>query len=147
MATIEQNLTSIAASLQVIVQLLQNQKHEVTASPAAPVVPTPAPPAPVAPPVVVAPVSSPVIPPAPVAPVSSPVIPPAPVAPPPVASGAPTTHGDLTKYVMQTYTELGPEKGGAIQGIISACGVSNINEINAAHFGYIFEQVERLKAA
>ena len=143
MATIEQNLTSIAASLQVMVQILQNQKHEPTASPAAPVVPAPAPAAPVAPPVVAAPVVAPVSPPAPVAAIVPPAPPPAPAAP----TGAPTTIGDLQKYVMQTYTELGPEKGASIQGIITACGVSNINEINAAHFGYIFEQVERLKVA
>ena len=85
------------------------------------------------------------------------MIPPAPIAAPvpaaPVASvpaapaGVPTSIAELQRYVMETYKAIGPEKGASIQAIITACGVANINEINPAHFGYVFEQVERLKAA
>jgi hypothetical protein len=141
MATIEQNLTSIAASLQSLVQLLQNQKAHVEPAPApvAPVSPAPAPSAPVVAPVVVAPV--------PAAPAPEPVVvAPAPAAPA-AAPGVPATIGELLTYVMNTYKTLGPDKGAGIQAIIQACGVSNINEINPSHFGYVFEQVERLKAA
>ena len=105
---------------------------------------------------VAAPVATPVVgnvqpAPIPVAPVTvtpTPTPAPATAAPATVSpSNVPKTIGELQAYVMGTYKTLGPEKGAAIQAIIAACGVANINEINPTHFGYVFEQVERLKMA
>jgi len=136
--SIEQSLASIAKSLEILAATAVAHT-DPTVSVAAPV-------APVAP--VVAPVGNV---PAPTPPVQQQVTPPsvpaftAPVSASP--SNVPKTIGELQAYVMGTYKTLGPEKGAAIQTIIAACGVANINEINPTHFGYVFEQVERLKVA
>lgn len=136
--SLEQAIQNLTAEVIALRQTLQKNEAQV---PVAPAVPAPAPAAPVAAPVVAPPVAAPVIPPAPIAA-------PVPAAPVPAApAGVPTSIAELQRYVMETYKAIGPEKGASIQAIITACGVANINEINPAHFGYVFEQVERLKAA
>ena len=144
--TIEQNLTSIAASLAVIAQVLQNQNAQTSIAPAAtaPAAPAPAFAAPVAAPVVAAPVFTPPVvqfqPPA--------AAPDAPAPAAPVPGACPIVdQKSLVEYVMAAYKELGPQKGAAIQGVLNNCQVQSINECRPEHYAYIHQCVEQLKAS
>jgi hypothetical protein len=82
-------------------------------------------------------------------------IPPQPVAPPVppvVATGVPTTSPapfsdpkGLITYVMASYKALGPEKGANIQGVLTALGYQNINEVKPEAYGALYAGVEALK--
>lgn len=101
-------------------------------------------------PAVPQPVLAPVVVEVPVTPVVAPV--PAPVAPvldAPAQVIAPSnapfkTQPELVKWIMGKYQALGPVKGGAIQGVISGLGYSNINEIKPEHYDAVFAGVEAL---
>lgn len=140
MNTIEQNLTSIAASLALIAQALQNQNAQTPVAPAAtaPAAPAPTFAPPVAPVVVAAPVFTP-----PVAQFQPPTAPAA-----PVPGACPIVdQKSLVEYVMGAYKELGPQKGAAIQGVLNNCQVQSINECRPEHYSYIHQCVEQLKAS
>lgn len=135
--SIENNLASIAESLKIIAEHLAKFSAPtgfVAAVPApAPVVaPAPAP----------APVAAPS--PAPVA-----VMPPPPFEMPaaaPAPTGAPfSDKAGMTAYVIASYNALGPQKGAAIQAVISSLGHANINEIKPEQYGQLFSMVEGLK--
>lgn len=135
--SIENNLASIAESLKVIAAALsakQSAPAPVAAVPAPVVAPTPAP--------VVAPVAAP-------APVPAAVMPPPPFEMPaaaPAPTGAPfSDKAGMTAYVIASYNALGPQKGAAIQGVISSLGHANINEIKPEQYGQLFSMVEGLK--
>lgn len=118
------------------------------------VAPTPAPvqvAAPVAPaPVVTAPAPAPVA----AAPVAAPAVampaPPAFVAPAaaPAPTGAPfADNKGLIDYVMGAYKAMGPQKGAAIQNVLTQLGYQNINDVKPEHFAALYQGVEALKAA
>ena len=93
-------------------------------------------------PVVVAPVVAP-----------APVMPPPPVflAPPvvaPVVAAPVAPFGDpkgLIDYVMSSYKTLGPQKGAAIQGVLSGLGVANINDVKPEQYAALWAGIEALK--
>lgn len=101
-------------------------------------------------PVVVAPV---VAAPAPVAVAPAPVMPPPPVflAPPvvaPVVAAPVAPFGDpkgLIDYVMSSYKALGPQKGAAIQNVLSGLGVANINDVKPEQYAALWAGIEALK--
>ena len=82
-----------------------------------------------------------------------PVQAPAPVAVAPVAPTVQTTScpiktaKELLEYVMAAYATLGAAKGPSMQAILSACGVTNINEVTPDKFEYIWSNIEALKVA
>lgn len=127
--SIESNLKSIAESLKEISAKLDNN-IQLTAAPAADQVPA-----------------------APVAPVLNTPPPVPPTAAAPAAPAAPTsvapfnTVAEMKNYVMTTYNELGAEKGGQIQAVLSGIGCSNINEVTEAQFGDLYSGIEALKVA
>jgi len=105
---------------------------------------------------VAAPAPAPLAPPLsfqPPAPAPAPVQTPEPVAVAPVApvvqaTSCPiTTAKELLEYVMAAYAQLGAAKGPSMQAILSACGVTNINEVTPDKFGYIWSNIEALKVA
>jgi len=139
--SIENNLASIAKSLELIANVMIADARVVLSDAPAPA-PTPvaaAAPAPVA-----------AVPaPAPVAAAPAPAPMPAfmaPAAPAPApASGAPFTDTKgLMEYVMGKYRALGPVKGAMIQNVLSEIGCKNINDITAAHYGVFFTKVEAI---
>lgn len=145
---IEHKLEALTAAINALVAVL-------TAAGASTVVPatvvTQAPVAPVAPPPVqIAPV---VAAPAPVAVAPAPVMPPPPVflAPPvvaPVVAAPVAPFGDpkgLIDYVMSSYKTLGPQKGAAIQGVLSGLGVANINDVKPEQYAALWAGIEALK--
>lgn len=89
--------------------------------------------------------------PEPVAP--APVMPPPPVflAPPvvaPVVATPVAPFGDpkgLIDYVMSSYKTLGPQKGAAIQGVLSGLGVANINDVKPEQYAALWAGIEALK--
>ena len=123
--SIENNLASIAASLAIVAKYCENQmadKQPVpTSVPAAPV-PTPVPAAPVPIPVPAAPVPTPV-----------------PAAPLPFHD-----QQSLMAYVMTKYKELGPAKGGLIQGVLSELGISHVSALTPDHYQAFYLKVEAL---
>ncbi len=84
------------------------------------------------------------------APIPTPVAPapaPAPVTPTAVApsGSAPFTDAKgLMAYVMSKYQALGPVKGGEIQGVLTALGHKNINELKPEQYGEFHARVEAL---
>ena len=139
--SIENNLASIAKSLELIANVMIADARVVLSDAPAPA-PTPvaaAAPAPVA-----------AVPaPAPVAAAPAPAPMPAfmaPAAPAPApASGAPFTDGKgLMEYVMGKYRHLGPVKGGMIQNVLSEIGCKNINEVQPAQYGVFYAKVEAI---
>lgn len=88
----------------------------------------------------------PVVPVAPAMPsfVTAPATPVVPVAPP--VSGAPFSDGKgLMEYVMNTYKALGPQKGAAIQNVLTGLGYANINDVKLEHYAALFQGIELLK--
>lgn len=72
---------------------------------------------------------------------------PAPVTPTAVApsGSAPFTDAKgLMAYVMSKYQALGPVKGGEIQGVLTALGHKNINELKPEQYGEFHARVEAL---
>ena len=130
--SIENNLASIAKSLELIANVMIADARVVLSDAPAPA-PTPvaaAAPAPVA--AVPAPAPMPAFM-APAAPAPAP------------ASGAPFTDTKgLMEYVMGKYRALGPIKGALIQNVLSEIGCKNINDITTAQYGAFFTKVEAI---
>ena len=141
--TIENNLASIANSLEIIASILSTPKT-VSVEQAAKVE------------IVAAPIASQPLPnvqpaPTPVAPAM--VTPIAAVAPvfttPAVVSPSDTPfadHAALMTFVMDSYKTLGPIKGAKIQDVLNSVGVKNINEVKPEMYATIKAGVEALKA-
>lgn len=93
-----------------------------------------------------------VAPAAPVAPVvTAPVMPPLPTfaSPAPVVSAvanAPFNDAKgLLSYVMASFKELGPQKGAAIQNVLTGIGATNVNDVRADQYDALFKGIEELK--
>lgn len=135
--SIENNLASIAKSLEIIAKVLSEGKQDT---------PVPAPVATTPPPVV-----APVVVEPPKVEVAVPVVTPPPVAAPepvvsvPVSSAPFSDHKGLIEYTMAAYKSLGPEKGANIQKIMANLGVGNINDMKPEQYGDFYKQVEALK--
>ncbi len=119
--SIESNLASIATSLATIAALLSKTTIESNPEPApAPVNPVFTPPAPVMP---------------------------SPVPAPAAAPAAPLPFHDqlsLMTYVMTKYKELGPAKGGLIQGVLSEFGISHVSALPIDQYAAFYLKVEAL---
>ena len=110
---------------------------------AAPVAPAPVVSAPAPAPVAAAPVAAP-------APAVAMPAPPAFVAPAaaPAPTGAPfADNKGLIDYVMGAYKAMGPQKGAAIQNVLTQLGYQNINDVKPEHFAALYQGIEALKAA
>lgn len=155
--TIAQAILANTKVIQSLVDHLPAEVREKVASVVVPVAavapvipkPTPVAAAPVAAPVIVAPVIAPVV--APVS-VAAPVMPAppsfaAPVVAPVVSGTAPFSDPKgLIDFVMTSYKALGAVKGAGIQGVLTGLGLTNINDVNPAHYGALFTGIEALKA-
>jgi hypothetical protein len=98
-------------------------------------------PAPVMAPVVAAPVAAP----APAMPAPPTFVAPAPA---PAPTGAPFSDGKgLIEYVMASYKALGPQKGAAIQTVLTNLAYTNISDVKPEHYAALYQGVEALKAA
>ncbi len=149
--SIEKNMEVIATSLASIAKSLEELKvGQIKATDAiiktvnVPAVePVVLQPAVVPAPVVAAPAPIPT----PVVPAAVPAAVPAPVTPTAVApsGSAPFTDAKgLMAYVMSKYQALGPVKGGEIQGVLTALGHKNINELKPEQYGEFHTRVEAL---
>jgi hypothetical protein len=68
-------------------------------------------------------------------------------APAPAAAAAPFADSKgLIEYVMGAYKTLGPQKGQQIQGVLTALGYQNINDVKPEHYGQLHAGIEALKA-
>lgn len=146
---IESDLSRIATALELIAAAL-------SAKPIKDVKDTPAPVAVQAP--VVAPVSTPVVaapvmPAAPFPVAATPVVPvvvpvvAAPVAPVVVSPSSPAVFSskeEMTQFVINSYRALGAEKGAMIQGVLTAMGYANINDVDPARWGELKTGIEAL---
>jgi len=112
----------------------------------APAVPVPAPAVPAIP-VPVPAVPAPAVPaPAPAVPVPAVPVPAVPAPAAPFAEGgfAFPNNETLMNYVMRKYKELGPVKGGEIQGVLDTLGAKNINALRPDQYFDFFTKVEAL---
>ena len=132
--SIEQNLSSIAKSLELIAAVLSAGKQAAPVATPAPVV---------AAPVVAAP--APVV-----APVPAPVV----AATTMFAAlsqaqgtdtGGITDAAGLLAFVMDAYKSLGPIKGANIQNVLTSIGVKNINEVQPAQYATVVAGVNALR--
>ena len=139
---IESDLSRIATALELIASALSSSK------PTKDVKDTPAPVAMQAP--VVVPVAAPVVaaPAMPVAPFPMPAAPVAvaPVVATPVAPVATafSSKEEMTQFVINSYRALGAEKGALIQGVLTAMGYANINDVDPARWGELKTGIEAL---
>ncbi len=72
---------------------------------------------------------------------------PAPVPAPAAAPAAPLPFNDqqsLMAYVMRRYKELGPAKGGLIQGVLSELGISHVSALPIDQYAAFYLKVEAL---
>ena len=150
---IESDLSRIATALELIAAALSDKPVKKTKdTPVAVQAPVHAP---VVNPVVVAPVVAPVAVPvvAPVAvPVAAPVMPAAPfptfapVVAAPIATGPAVfaSKEEMTQFVINSYRALGAEKGAMIQGVLTAMGYANINDVDPARWGELKAGIEAL---
>ena len=142
---IESDLSRIATALELIAAAL-------SAKPIKDVKDTPAPVAVQAP--VPAPViAAPVMPAAPFPVAATPVVPvvvpvvAAPVAPVVVSPSSPAVFSskeEMTQFVINSYRALGAEKGAMIQGVLTAMGYANINDVDPARWGELKAGIEAL---
>ena len=142
---IESDLSRIATALELIAAAL-------SAKPVKAAKDTPAPVAVQAP--VVAPViAAPVMPAAPFPVAATPVVPvvvpvvAAPVAPVVVSPSSPAVFAskeEMTQFVINSYRALGAEKGAMIQGVLTAMGYANINDVDPARWGELKAGIEAL---
>lgn len=165
--SIENSLTSIAKSLEIIATYLSTTKnvqtttiettHAATPVPAAPVpavtvsAPSSAPDlvVPVAAPVVAVPVVTAPVAAMPAVPVFTPA---APIPPVTVASAAPTTatvspfkdKQAMMDFVIASYKALGAEKGAKIQDVLTGMGYQNINDVPEGQWGQLKAGIEGL---
>ena len=139
---IESDLSRIATALELIAAAL-------SAKPVKAAKDTPAPVAVQAP--VVAPVAAPVVaaPAMPAAPFPMPVASPVAVVPVVAAPVAPvatafSSKEEMTQFVINSYRALGAEKGAMIQGVLTAMGYANINDVDPARWGELKAGIEAL---
>ena len=149
--TIENNLASIAKSLELIAVALtaKNANPTPITAPAQPV-PVPVPVVAVPAPVVAAPVmpALPVFTPAaptPTAPVMAIPTPVAVAAPTPVSASPFSDKNAMMDFVMTSYRALGAEKGAKIQDVLTAIGYKNINDVPVEKWADLKTGVEALK--
>lgn len=143
---------SLESKIQELTETVSRLIDALNAHQAPIVAPTPAPvqvAAPAVPaPVVTAPAPAPVA--APVAAAPAMPAPPAFVAPAaaPALTGAPfSDNKGLIDYVMGAYKAMGPQKGAAIQNVLTQLGYANINDVKPEHYGALYQGVEALKAS
>ena len=144
--TIENNLASIAKSLELIAAALTQKNANPTpiTAPAQPV------PVPVPVPVVAAPVmpALPVFTPAaptPTAPVMATPVPVAVAAPTPAVASPFSDKNAMMDFVMTSYRALGAEKGAKIQDVLTTIGYKNINDVPVEKWADLKAGVEGLK--
>lgn len=53
----------------------------------------------------------------------------------------------MINYVMASYNELGPEKGGKIQEVMASMGLTNINDTKPEQYQALYQGIEALKGA
>ena len=156
---IESDLSRIATALELIAAALSSSKPTKAAKD------TPAPvavQAPVPTPVVAPVVSAPVMPAAPFPVAATPVVPvvapvvvaapapvvaaPAPVVAAPVVSTPAvfSSKEEMTQFVINSYRALGAEKGALIQGVLTAMGYANINDVDPVRWGELKAGIEAL---
>ena len=135
---IESDLSRIATALELIAAAL-------SAKPTKDVKDTPV--------VLQAPVPAPVMPAAPFPVAATPVVPvvvpvvAAPVAPVVVSPSSPAVFSskeEMTQFVINSYRALGAEKGALIQGVLTAMGYANINDVDPARWGELKAGIEAL---
>ena len=150
--TIENNLASIAKSLEIIATALSVPSEAPAMTIPAPVQqfqPQPAPVQQYQPQPVPAPVPQYQPQPAPApAPVQQYQPQPAPVPNPyaPAPTGAPFTDGKgLMEYCMNKYKVLGPVKGGLIQQVLTELGCVNLATLQPAQYATFFAKVEAIQ--
>lgn len=103
-------------------------------------------PAPVAPPPAPTPVQAPIVAPAPApapAPVEAPA--PAPVQSSPTKPVPFTTQKELIAYMMDSYKQMGHQKGMGIQDVLTKIGIKNINEVDPSMYATLYNAVEAMK--
>jgi hypothetical protein len=101
----------------------------------------------------VAPTTAPVVQPTVVeapAPIPTPapaVAPPAaPVMPAPTVGAVPfTDHKGLITYVMNTYREIGAERGKKIQDVLNTLGAPNINDVKPEQYAPLYAEIEKIR--
>jgi hypothetical protein len=98
-----------------------------------------------------APRAAPTVAPAPVVPATPVVAVPEPVpavvvpVPPAPSFAAPFTDSKgLTAYCMKKYGELGPVRGGNIQGVLTSIGCKNLSEVTPEKYAEFYTKVEAL---
>ena len=144
---IESDLSRIATALELIAAALSAKPtKDVKDTPVAVQAPVPAP------------VVAPVMPAAPFPVAATPVVPvvvpvvaaPAPVVAPVVAAPVATSptafssKEEMTQFVINSYRALGAEKGAMIQGVLTAMGYANINDVDPARWGELKTGIEAL---
>ena len=144
---IESDLSRIATALELIAAALSAKPtKDVKDTPVVLQAPVPAP--------VIAPVvAAPVMPAAPFPVAATPVVPvvapvvAAPVAPVVVSPSSPAAFSskeEMTQFVINSYRALGAEKGALIQGVLTAMGYANINDVDPARWGELKAGIEAL---
>ena len=138
--SIENNLASIAKSLETIAAALSNYKVGTVPDEHAPL-PQPAPaPTPAPTPAPVKEVLTSVSVPFPATPAPTP----APVAVSTVVAPFSDSKGMMT-WVMDTYKVLGAEKGAKIQEVLTTLGHANINDVRPDQYAALYAGIEGLK--
>ena len=138
---IESDLSRIATALELIASALSAKPtKDVKDTPVVLQAPVPAP--------VIAPVAAaPVMPAAPFPVAATPVVPVVvPVVATPVAPVATafSSKEEMTQFVINSYRALGAEKGALIQGVLTAMGYANINDVDPARWGELKAGIEAL---
>ena len=142
---IESDLSRIATALELIAAALSAKPTKAAKDTPAPVAMQAPVPVPV--------VAAPVMPAAPFPVAATPVVPvvvpvvAAPVAPVVVSPSSPTAFSskeEMTQFVINSYRALGAEKGALIQGVLTAMGYANINDVDPARWGELKAGIEAL---
>ena len=148
---IESDLSRIATALELIAAALSAKPVKAAKDTPAPVAVQAPVVAPVSTPVVVAPVMPAAPFPVAAAPVVAPVVAaPAPVVAPVVAAPVASSPAvfaskeEMTQFVINSYRALGAEKGALIQGVLTAMGYANINDVDPARWGELKAGIEAL---
>ena len=85
----------------------------------------------------------------------APIPTPAPAVAPPAAPAMPaatagavpfTDHKGLITYVMNTYREIGAERGKKIQDVLNALGAPNINDVKPEQYAPLYAEIEKIRA-
>ena len=142
---IESDLSRIATALELIAAALSAKPVKAAKDTPAPVAVQAPVPAPV--------IAAPVMPAAPFPVAATPVVPvvvpvvAAPVAPVVVSPSSPAVFSskeEMTQFVINSYRALGAEKGAMIQGVLTAMGYANINDVDPARWGELKAGIEAL---